>query len=71
MLQNIYNYFMYDQSRLWDMFVQERLPGASESLDVLVKRKLLKKKDQPGGGYYISTGKFEEAMNNELNRRNV
>lgn len=68
-LQNIYNYFTYDQVRLQDMFVKDNLPGMSESLEAMVEKKVLKKKVQLGGFYYYATDKFDEVVSKELSRR--
>lgn len=68
-LRNIYNYFTFEQARLFSGFIEARLPGCNESLKILCDKKLLKKSSVLGGYYYNTSGKFEDAVLEELERR--
>lgn len=68
-LRNIYNYFAFEQSRLFSGFIESRLPGCADCLKILQGQKLLKKTTSLGGYYYTSTDIFEDRMAQELERR--
>lgn len=68
-LQDIYNYFTYEQARLFDGFANERIPGALPYIDMLADKKLIKKSYTHGGYYYTPAGNFDTKIETELKKR--